>query len=489
MTRHMSYVACCDDPNIFGSWFSGDSWKTWRVIDKAIFGLPMTAAELVTFTSLTGLTVAPTAPCKEAWLIFGRRGGKDVKAASYAVWLATIGAEVYGWRSRLTRGERGVVQLLAVDRDQAKVCFEYTKAFFEMPMLAKMVKRITANSIELTNNLTIEITTNDKRRVRGRTVVAAIFDEVAHWRNEASANPDEDVYSAIQPATLTIPNALMIGISSPYARRGLLWRKCDAHYGKPGPVLVAKAPTWVMNPTVSREHEMIARKYEEDPADASAEYGAEFRSDLEAYVGIEAVRACIETGVLEKPFDTKHTYIAFVDPSGGSNDSMTMAIAHRENQTNVLDVIRERKPPFSPESVVAEFAALMQKYRCSSCYGDKYGGEWVAEAFRTAHVNYEAAEKPKSALYIDLLPMINSRGVVLLDNDRMLRQLVGLERQTSRIGKDTVDHMRGGHDDVANAVAGALALSSRGPYVSAEQRAEQTRKIEAAMSRFVRSFV
>ena len=108
-----------------------------------------------------------------------------------------------------------MVQLLAVDRDQAKVCFGYMTAFFEMPMLAKMVRRITADSIELKNNLTIEITTNDKRRVRGRTVVAAIFDEVAHWRNEASANPDEDVYWAIQPATLTIPNALMIGISSP----------------------------------------------------------------------------------------------------------------------------------------------------------------------------------------------------------------------------------------------------------------------------------
>jgi hypothetical protein len=45
---------------------------------------------------------------------------------------------------------------------------------------------------------------------------------------------------------------------------------------------------------------------------------------LEAYVGIEAVRACIEEGVFEKPFDTKHTYVAFVDPSGGSNDSMTL---------------------------------------------------------------------------------------------------------------------------------------------------------------------
>ena len=244
MPKHMTYVDCCTDPNIFGPWFSGPSWDTWRVVDKAIFGLSMTAEELAVFTSITGLTEAPTAPCKEAWLIFGRRGGKDVKAASYATYLATIGAEAYEWRSKLTRGERGVVQLLAVDREQAKVCFGYMSAFFQQPMLAKMVRRITADSIELTNHLVIEVTTNDRRRVRGRTVVAAIFDEVAHWRNEASANPDEDVYSAIQPATLTIPNALMIGISSPYARRGLLWRKFDAHYGKPGPVLVARAPTW-----------------------------------------------------------------------------------------------------------------------------------------------------------------------------------------------------------------------------------------------------
>ena len=159
MARHMTYVDCCTDPNIFGPWFSGDSWGTWRVVDKAIFGLPLTSAELAVFTSITGLTEAPTAPCKEAWLIFGRRGGKDVKAASYATWLATIGAEAYEWRSKLTRGERGVVQLLAVDRDQAKVCFGYTLAFFEMPMLEKMVRRITADSIELKNNLTIEITT------------------------------------------------------------------------------------------------------------------------------------------------------------------------------------------------------------------------------------------------------------------------------------------------------------------------------------------
>src|SRR6478672_13297463 len=102
MTRRgISYVDACSDPNLFGPWFSADSWKTWRVIDKAIFGLPMNAKELATFTELTGRTESPTSPVREAWLTFGRRSGKDVKAASYAVYQATIGAEIYGYRKHL----------------------------------------------------------------------------------------------------------------------------------------------------------------------------------------------------------------------------------------------------------------------------------------------------------------------------------------------------------------------------------------------------
>ena len=195
MLRHdITYIDACDDPNLFGPWFEGDTWRNWRVIDKAIFGLPLDDDELTIFTELTGRTDAPTEPVREAWLAFGRRTAKTLKAASYATYLATIGAEVYGYRDRLAPGERGVVQVLAVDRDQAGVCLEYMRAFFEQPMLAEMVRRETADSIELNNSITIEITTNDKRRVRGRTVIAAILDEVGHWRAESSVSPDEDVY-------------------------------------------------------------------------------------------------------------------------------------------------------------------------------------------------------------------------------------------------------------------------------------------------------
>ena len=59
------------------------------------------------------------------------------------------------------------------------------------------------------------------------------------------------------------------------------------------------------------------------------------------------------------------SYSAFVDPSGGSADSMTLAIGHRQDDVAVLDAVRERRPPFSPEDVVADFAALLKSMKLS----------------------------------------------------------------------------------------------------------------------------
>jgi hypothetical protein len=162
------------------------------------------------------------------------------------------------------------------------------------------------------------------------------------------------------------------------------------------------------------------------------------------------------------------SYVAFVDPSGGSADSMTMAIGHREKDVAILDAIRERRPPFSPEDVVSEFANTLKSYRITKVTGDRYAGEWPAERFDFHGIKYEPATAPKSDLYCDLLPVINSRKVDLLDNERLVAQLCGLERRTSRGGRDSIDHAPGSHDDVANCLAGLVAelAIAAGAYVS-----------------------
>src|SRR5690348_1871879 len=79
---------------------------------------------------------------------------------------------------------------------------------------------------------------------------------------------------------------------------------------------------------------------------------------------------------------------------------------------------------------------------------------------------YEPAEKPKSELYRDLLPLINSGAVDLLENERLVVPLTQLERRTARGGKDSIDHTPGAHDDLANAVASALVTAFKDPGLS-----------------------
>ena len=163
-------------------------------------------------------------------------------------------------------------------------------------------------------------------------------------------------------------------------------------------------------------------------------------------------------------------YVAFVDPSGGSQDAMTLAIAHQEADRLVLDALRERRPPFSPDAVVAEFVEVCRTYQDRRLAGDHYAGEWPREQFTKRGITYEVAMTPKSDLYRDFLPLVNSGRVELLDQARLIGQLCGLERRSSRAGRDTIDHGPGGHDDLANAAAGALVTACH-PQSAATVRA------------------
>jgi hypothetical protein len=143
-------------------------------------------------------------------------------------------------------------------------------------------------------------------------------------------------------------------------------------------------------------------------------------------------------------------------------DAMTMALTHRDpSGTVILDLLRERRPPFSPEQVAAEFAGTLRAYGVHRVVGDHYAGEWPREQFVKNGVHYETSDRSKSEIYLESLPLLNSGKVELLDHPRLISQLCGLERRTARSGKDSIDHAPGSHDDLINAALGALLLASR----------------------------
>ena len=140
----------------------------------------------------------------------------------------------------------------------------------------------------------------------------------------------------------------------------------------------------------------------------------------------------------ELPPEPGVTYAAFCDPSGGISDSMTLAVAHlRDGAICVLDAILECRPPFDPEIAVAECTAVLRRFGVTKVVSDKYAGDWPKARFAEHGIALEQSAKPKSDIYHDLLPLLNARRVELLDNPRLASQLVGLERRTSRQGKDS----------------------------------------------------
>jgi hypothetical protein len=446
----VNIIEAIADPNLFARWFRDPAtWRAWFVFLRALFGLPMSQDDLALFKQCTRRDDPPAGGAREAWLVVGRRGGKSMVLALIAVFLAAF----INWAPFLSPGERGTIMVLAADRRQARVICRYAHALLtRIPMLAELVERETAEAIDLSNGVTVEIMAASFRSVRGYTVIAALLDEVAFWRSDDSANPDAEIVAALRPAMATVPDAMLLCASSPYARRGVLWDAFRRHFGRVGsPLLVWRADTRTMNPTVPQR--LIDEAMEADPASAAAEYGAEFRTDVETFVAREVVDAAVVPDRHELPPASLTTYLAFVDPSGGSADSMTLAIAHRDGDVGVVDAVRERRPPFSPDDVVADFA-LLKAYGISEVQGDRYAGP--RERFRAHGISYEPSAKPKSDIYRDLLPILNAHRAELPDLPRLSAQLCGLERRTARGGRDSIDRPPGQHDDVANAVAGVM---------------------------------
>ena len=434
---------------------TGPSWAPWRAFWKAVFGLPMTEEDVAAYRRHTDREKPPADPVSEAWMPIGRRGGKSRNAALAAMHMA-ISFDV----SQLAPGELAVVPIIAADRKQARQVLGYLRGLLALEEFKPYLARSLKETVELTSGVNIEVHTGSYRTVRGYTLIGAVLDEVAFWRtDDGSANPDTEVVSALRPGMATVPNALLLGLSSPYAARGELYKAVERSFGQDDPrVLVWNSDTVSMNPHVPAH--IIQRAFEDDPVSAASEYGqdgrVQFRRDVEAFLDVEAVRAVTVTDRRELAPERGHVYVAFVDPSGGLQDSFTLAIAHAETDTAVLDATREVRPPFSPDSVVKDFAKLLESYGVITVIGDRYAGEWPRERFRVHGIEYEPSELTKSQIYGELLAPVNSGRVRLLDLPVLRAQLASLERRVARGGKDSIDHAPGARDDVANAAAGAL---------------------------------
>lgn len=442
------------------------------MLAKAIYALPMSDEEVAIFQKCTGRKDPPKEEASEVWIPVGRRGRKSAFATVLGIWEG-------GFRDHtpfLAPGERAMIPVLAHEKFAAGQIRTFAVQMLEeMPVVRG--GEPTADIVPFSGSCDLHIRAAKVTAGRSRAVPCVILEEVAFFPKDESANPDKDILEGIEPAMAQFPYRKIIGISSPYAKSGLLWERYNEHYGVDGDrVLVWKAPTLYMNPS-AQIAVSVNEAYKKDPTAAAAEYGAEFRDDIMDFLPTSALDECIEKGVTERPKEKGRIYFAFFDPSGGSQDAMTVAVAHHDHATgkNVLDWIQgwAATKTFDPDAAIKETAEKLEKYDITWVTGDRWGGEFVRGQFRKNKINYIISEKSKSDIYQAVLPIFMARMARLLDHKTMRDQFIGLDRMTGRSGKDSIDHRPGGHDDYANVAAGALELASR---MGAARRPKQEEK-------------
>ncbi|MDD8014059.1 MAG: hypothetical protein PHX45_00080 [Acidobacteriota bacterium] len=453
----MNIIDALHNRAIFGPLLKkAETWHAWEIYLRGLFNIPILAEkDRKLFKTSTGLTKPRAERIRESFVICGRRSGKSYMSALIASYLAGF----KDWKPYLSPGEKGWIFIVANDKAQAGIIKAYISGIFQrVKCLKPLVEKETVETLELKNGINVAVKTASFRAIRGYTILAAILEEIAFWRSEESANPDKEILAAVRPALATIPESLLLGISTPYNRSGVLWEQFKLNFGKMGGPLIWKASTRTMNPTI--DESLIENALKEDPAAAGAEWSAEWRQDIEAFIPPELVEAAMVPGRFELPRLEGVQYYAFADPSGGRQDSFTLGISHRESSGKIiLDCLRERRPAFQPKSVVSEFSELMKSFGLSEVVADRYAGEWVTSAFGEFGIMVRPSELSASEIYLNFLPLISNGTVELLDNKRLTGQLTGLERRTRGGGKDLVTHYIGGHDDLANAAAGVCVLA------------------------------
>jgi hypothetical protein len=426
------------------------SWSMWLDCLRAFYGRPLDDPKA--FAEVTGGRSLPGKPMRELWCILGRSSGKSRIAGALAVYSALF------VEHKLAPGEVGYVLTLSVTKDQARLVFGYALGFLQSsPALAKEIASTTTTEIRLRSGVVITTHAASFRSIRGRTMLAVILDEIALWRQEDAAASDLEVYRAIVPA-LARTRGVLIGISTPYMRGGLLFDKHRKFFGTDDPnVLVVQSPTIAFNPTIDQD--AIAAALIDDPESARAEWNAEWRSDISAFLDDILIERAVDLHrPLELPPRQDIKYRAFADPGGGQHDHFTIAVAHTEDERTIIDLVRGAAAPYDPHEVVREFADLIRQYGIREITSDFYSAQWAETTWTASGIKFNRSKLNRSELYIEMLPLFTRGAIAIPDHARLRKELRLLERRTSRLGKDAVDHPKRGSDDYANALAGAARL-------------------------------
>jgi hypothetical protein len=383
----------------------------------------------------------------------GRRGGKSSSLCRLAV------AEARHGLHKVPPGDTGVVAIVSADRRDAQARLKTIMSLLDA--LGEAYKPDGDGAIVLQDRpVGFRVFTGSISGVSGFTGIFVFCDEVSKWKDrDTGANPATEVLASIRPTMATMPNARIVLSSSPMGHH-------DAHYdafeaGDTGFQMVAYAPTWEANPTLT---EADTRTLEEEEVVWQREYAAVPQADSEQTL----IPATVVNGsVRVQPAELEHKdgsmYVATMDPATRGN-AWTLILARRELDVRRVCLARQwmgsRDCPLSPKAVLEEIAAILLPYGVRRVYSDQFAGDALVDIGRDTGLHIELAPWSQSSrreALEEMRSLFLASRIEIPDDADVISDILSVQRVLTRAGSGHALRKRGArHADYAMSLAMAV---------------------------------
>jgi hypothetical protein len=313
----------------------------------------------------------------------GARGGKTyIFAAMYCLW-RMLTADI----SQLAPGELAVAACVAPDKKLARQILRYVKGAVDAhPDIAPLVEVANEDALTLRRSdgrlvsLEVLAATRGGSALRGRSLICAVLDEAAFFRDQDYAVNDAELFDAVAPRVIS--GGMTVIDSTPWAEAGLLFELFSDNHGKPTTAIAAHAPTSLLAEGRPDGDEILARVEIErtrDPENAAREFDA---IPLAAGTGLffapSAIDACLSDDAQERPV-APHGVRTRVGAGGDlalRSDSSALAIVHQVGDHLDVVEVRELRPtkaqPLRLSWVCQEFAETLSRHKRRTMLADQH---------------------------------------------------------------------------------------------------------------------
>ncbi len=448
-----------------------------QVVAKVAFGgynpkdLPPAEAELAR-EMFGGLEEVPETARRYVVLRLGRGSGKTTICSAYAVYEA-LTHDI----SMVGPGDVPYVVIVAPDKATAELSVRMAREMIRgNSALERLVVSDTSQSITLRRpdgrlvKIEAFAATRGGSSIRGRTIIAFIFDEAEFFTSNAESGGgrdyavnDRDIFRALKPRLL--PRGKGMLISTPWPVETLMGELFEENWGKPKSAVAIKAPTILVRGDEPHIRQMVDDELAKDPENARRELFCEIDG---LFAG-----EFFDTNALSGAMDSSTEFPAKFNPKwpvavgcdlGFTRDSSALVVVQFDGKYYRTVFIEELRPrpgnPLKPSAVIEKFSVITKSYGSSSIIADGYYREVLKEATAKYNLNIidaqegtkgkaEAFQRTRSVLHDGLVRIPDSAL-----GRRMVQQAKLVTSKPSPGGTVTIKVPRKiglGHGDIVSA--------------------------------------